>query len=207
LVYDFCIERPHVMRVVSRLTWGFDLTPQYATMNAIAGATGGATILDVPCGGGVALRALRPGQDVRYIAGDLLPQMLDRAKRRAEQRGLRQVEFVQADMQALSFDDGVAHLFLSYNGLHMVDDPEAAVREIGRCLRPGGELIGSTLLSGGSLRQRTLFAAGQRLGHAIPPAASDLLRWLDAAGIVGTTIEPTGGFGIFRGTKRIDRLY
>jgi ubiquinone/menaquinone biosynthesis C-methylase UbiE len=171
-------------------------------MDAIGSAAAGATILDIPCGGGVALRFLRPGQDVRYIAGDLLVRMLERAKRRASERGLRQVEFAQADMQSLSFDDGVADLFLSYNGLHMVDDPQAAVREIGRCLRPGGELIGSTLLAEGSRRQRTLFAAGQRLGHATPPSASDLHRWLEAAGIVGTTIEPTKGFGIFRGSKR-----
>jgi hypothetical protein len=120
------------MRVVSRLTWAFDLTPQYATMKAIGSAAAGATILDVPCGGGVAFRALGPGQDVRYIAGDL---------------------------------------------------------------------IGSTLLSEGSRRQRTLFAAGQQLGHAIPPSASNLHQWLDAAGIVGTAIEPTRGFGVFRGTK------
>jgi SAM-dependent methyltransferase len=201
-IYDFCIERERLMHVVARLTWGVDLTPQYASMDAIGRANGGSTILDVPCGGGVAFRALSAGQDVRYIAGDLLPQMLERAKRRAEARGLRQVELTLADMQDLPFDDELAELFLSYNGLHMVDDPEAAVREIGRCLAPGGQLIGSTLLAGGTRRQRALFAAGERLGHSVPPAAADLRLWLNSAGIVDVTVEPTRGFGVFLGTKR-----
>ena len=41
----------------------------------------GAAILDVPCGSGVALRGLRPGKDVRYVAADIAPAMLDRTRR------------------------------------------------------------------------------------------------------------------------------
>jgi ubiquinone/menaquinone biosynthesis C-methylase UbiE len=203
VIYDFCIEREWLMRAVARLTWGVDLTPLYSTMGAISEVNAGETILDIPCGGGVAFRALRPDQDVRYIAGDLLERMLVRAKRRAEEQGLGQVEFTLADMQDLPFADGVADLFLSYSGLHMVDDAEAAVREIGRCLKPGGRLIGCTLLSEGTRRQRALFAIGQRLGHPVPPRVSDLREWLNAAGIVDTTIETTQGFGVFRGSKRV----
>jgi ubiquinone/menaquinone biosynthesis C-methylase UbiE len=202
LIYDFCIERQRLMCVTARLTWGIDLMSQFASMDVIGKTNAGATILDIPCGGGVAFRALRPDQDVRYVAGDLSQRMLDRAKRRAEERGLRQVEFTLADMQDLPFDDDVADLFLSYNGLHMIDDPEAAVSEIGRCLRPGGQLIGTTLLSAGSCRQRALFAVGARLGHSAPPRASDLDRWLSSAGIVDTSIDAKRGFGVFRGTKR-----
>jgi ubiquinone/menaquinone biosynthesis C-methylase UbiE len=186
--------------------WGVDLTPLYSSMGAISEANAGETILDVPCGGGVAFRALRPDQDVRYIAGDLLEGMLVRAKRRAEARGLGQVEFTLADMQDLPFADGVADLFLSYSGLHMVDHAEAAVREIGRCLKPGGRLIGCTLLSEGTRRQRAQFAMGHRLGHPFPPGASDLREWLSAAGIVDTTIETAQGFGLFRGNKRVGRV-
>jgi ubiquinone/menaquinone biosynthesis C-methylase UbiE len=172
-------------------------------MEAISKMGDGATILDVPCGGGVAFRALRPDQEVRYIAGDLSTEMLTRAERRAEKRGLDQVEFAVADMRALPFADGVADLFLSYSGLHMVDDAEAAVSEIGRCLKPGGALIGCTLLSEGSRRQRALFAVGQRLGQFTLPHVSDLRLWLKAAGIVDPVIEPASGFAVFQGTKRI----
>ena len=47
----------------------------------LAEAPDGTVILDVPCGGGVAFRGLRPGQRVRYVAADLSPVMLGRAPR------------------------------------------------------------------------------------------------------------------------------
>ncbi len=203
-IYDFCIERERLMRPVARLVWGIDMAPLYSSMDAIAAIDSGATILDVPCGGGVAMRALSPDQDVRYIAGDLLEQMLVKARSRAEKQGLRQVEFVRVDMQDLPFADGVADVFLSYSGLHMVKDPESAVSEIGRCLKPGGKLIGCTLLRDGALRQRVLFSAGERLGHAAPPRLSDLRTWLAAAGIGDVAIEPAEGLGFFRGTKQVE---
>jgi ubiquinone/menaquinone biosynthesis C-methylase UbiE len=201
-VYDFCIERGRLMRPLARVIWGADLAPLYSTMAVIGMAGAGETILDVPCGGGVAFRALRPGQDVRYIAGDISQQMLARAKQRAGERRLDQVEFVLADMENLPFADGIADLFLSYSGLHMLEDPESAVREIGRCLKPGGKLVGCTFVREGALRQRALFRAGESLGHPAPPRAENLHRWLSDAGIADTAIEPARGFVVFRGIKQ-----
>jgi len=64
--------------------------------------------------------------------------MLARARRRARTGSLNQIEVLAADMTALPFPDGQADLFLSYSGLHMVEDPEQAVDEIARSLKPGG---------------------------------------------------------------------
>ncbi len=200
-IYDFCIEREWLMRPVARLVWGIDMGPLYSSINELSNIGAGATVLDVPCGGGIAMRGLRPSQDLRYIAGDLLDEMLARAERRAARQGLGQGEFLRADMQHLPFPSESADIFLSYSGLHMVKDVESAVLEIGRCMKPGGTLIGCTLVREGARRQRMLFSVGQRLGHASPPRVSDLHRWFDAAGIV-TTIEPTRGLAFFRGTKR-----
>jgi ubiquinone/menaquinone biosynthesis C-methylase UbiE len=173
-------------------------------MEAIGRVSDGATILDVPCGGGVAFRALRPDQDVRYVAADLSERMLERAQRRAKERSLHRVEFALADMCALPFADEQADLFLSYSGLHMLEDPERAVREIGRCLKPGGELVGTSLLAGGSRRQRTLFGVGRRFGYPTPPSGHDLSRWLMAAGIAEPTIELQRSFAVFGGRKGAD---
>ena len=90
--YDFYIERPWLVRIIGHAIWGIDGSVLYESMEPIAQAPAGATIADVPCGGGVALRALRPEQDVRYLAGDLSPKMVKRAERRARARSLRQVE-------------------------------------------------------------------------------------------------------------------
>jgi len=204
VIYDFCIEREWLMRAVARAVWGIDMSVLYASMEAIGRVTDGATILDAPCGGGVAFRALRTDQDVRYVAADISRQMLARAQRRAEQRSLNHVQFVLADLCALPFVDGQADLFLSYSGLHMLEDPERAVREIGRCLKPGGELVGTSLLAEGSQRQRTLFGIGRRLGYPTPPSGHDVRRWLTTAGIAEPTIEPERGFAVFRGRKDAD---
>ena len=42
----------------------------------------GARVLDVPSGGGVALRGLRPGQRVDWVAADISPTMLARTMAR-----------------------------------------------------------------------------------------------------------------------------
>jgi ubiquinone/menaquinone biosynthesis C-methylase UbiE len=191
------------MNPVARAIWGIELSVLYASMEVISRAGARATILDVPCGGGVAFRELRPEQDVRYLAGDLSEDMLARARRRAQRRSLVQVEFALADMLRLPFADEEADLFLSYSGIHMVSDPERAVSEIARCLRPGGELVGTTILSEGSRRQRALFELGRRLGYAKPPSGPDLHQWLISSGIVEPVIEPRSGFAVFRGHKQL----
>jgi ubiquinone/menaquinone biosynthesis C-methylase UbiE len=200
--YDFYIERPQLMRLIGRALWGIDASPLYTSMGAIARATPGSTIVDVPCGGGVAFRALDPAQDVRYVAADACPKMLARAERRAGRRGLDQIEILEADMCELPFGDGEADLFLSYSGLHMVADPKRAVGEIARCLKPGGEVVGTTFFSEGSRRARALFAVGARRGHALPPRREDLLRWLESAGLKDVEIGAQPGFAAFGARKR-----
>jgi ubiquinone/menaquinone biosynthesis C-methylase UbiE len=200
-LYDFYIERPWLMGWIGRLVWGIDASVLYASMEPIAQVLDGQTILDVPCGGGVAFRALAPDRDVRYLAVDLSAKMLDRAERRAATRSLTQVELLAADMTALPFADGQADLVLSYSGLHMVHEPERAVEEIVRCLKPGGRLIGTTFLGDGSRRARALFGIGSRRGHPRPPSREDLHRWLTGAGMVDPVIGPQRGFVAFSGCE------
>ena len=197
--YDFYIERPWLMGLIGRVVWGIDASVLYASIEQVRGVPDGTTIIDAPCGGGVALRAFGPGQDVRYIAVDLSERMLARAGRRAAGRGLRGVELVSADMCALPFPDAQADVFLSYSGLHMVDDPQAAIAEIARCLKPGGRLLGSTFLAGGSRRSRMAFALGARRGHPTPPRREDLLGWLVGAGFVETRVGVEASFVAFEG--------
>ena len=59
-VYDFYIERPWLMQLIGSAAWGIDGSVLYASMAPIRSAAPGSTIIDVPCGGGVALRALEP---------------------------------------------------------------------------------------------------------------------------------------------------
>jgi ubiquinone/menaquinone biosynthesis C-methylase UbiE len=198
--YDFYIERPWLVHIIGRAVWGVDASILYASMEPIARVPAGATIADVPCGGGVALRALSPEQDVRYLAVDLSPKMLMRAERRARARSL-QIELLEADMTDLPLADEEVDLFLSYSGLHMVPNPGEAVAEIARCLKPGGRLIGTTFFSDASLRARALFRVGSCSGHPLPPSRDALRGWLEAAGFDRPTIGPQRGFATFEGRK------
>lgn len=202
--YDFYIERPRLAQAIGRTVWGVDLAPLYRSMEAIGELPDGATVLDVPCGGGVALRALRPGQRVRWVAVDIEAPMLARFERRARERGLDEdaVELVEADMRALPLPDASADLCLAYSGLHMVTEPAAAVAELVRCLKPGGGLVGSTFLAEGTWRQRKLLGHGEDTGINGTLCTCDELRgWLQDAGVEDVEVGPERGFAVFRGRR------
>lgn len=199
--YDFYIERPRLMQAIGRGLWGIDAAVLYASMKPIEDAGSGTVIADVPCGGGVAFRALAPEQDVRYLAADLCTKMLRRARRRAAKRSLQQVELLEADMTNLPFGDAEVDLFLSFSGLHMLAEPEQAVAEIARCLKPGGKVVGTTFLSDGSRRAKAIFKAGSYRGHALPPDRKRVASWLEASGLVGVHVGPERGFTSFEAAK------
>jgi SAM-dependent methyltransferase len=177
--YSAYMERPLLSRLIGRAVWGGDSKPYYESMSAIAEVPEGGVIVDCPCGAGPALRALHPEATVRYIATDLAPSMIRRARRRAQARGLASIEFVQADATDLPVPTASADLFLSYWGLHCFEDPAAAIAETARVLKPGGRLVGSCFVRGAeSLRQRLL----------IRPGSGTSVRW--AHGLRSRTGSP-----------------
>jgi SAM-dependent methyltransferase len=97
--------------------------------------------------------------------------------------------------------DGATIADVPYSGLHMVPDPERAIAEIARCLKPGGQLIGTSFFSDASWRARAIFGAGSRRGHPLPPSREALRGWLDAASFERPTIGPQAGFAVFEGRK------
>ena len=111
--YDFYIERPRLMQALGRLLWGVDLSSLYASIDATIGRSSktAATVIDSPCGGGVAFRALRQTKSPLHRGRSLAEDARARA-RRARARSLAQVEFVEADMLALPFADGQADVFI-----------------------------------------------------------------------------------------------
>ncbi|HEX7290297.1 MAG TPA: class I SAM-dependent methyltransferase [Conexibacter sp.] len=203
-IYDVYIERPWLAQLVGRAAWGIDIAPLYRSIDAVAALPDGATVLDVPCGGGVALRGLRPGQRLRWIAVDVEPRMLARFERRARERGLGEdaLELVEADMRALPLPDATADVCLAYSGLHMVDEPQAALAELVRCLTPGGELRGGTFVAEGSRRQRALLGHGVRTGQNGPLLpARELRALLEQAGLADVEVAPERGLALFRGRR------
>jgi SAM-dependent methyltransferase len=193
-VYDYYIERPRLARLVLGLMWGVDPRPFYRSIEAVGKMPEGATILDVPCGGGIGLRGLRPGQRVSWIGVDIEPAMLRRAAQRAATFPAVEARLIEGDIVALPLEDCIADLCLSYGGLHCVPNPDAALTEMARCLRPGGHLVGSTFLTEGSRRQRLLLR-GDDFGRT--GTVDDLRQWLAGCGLTDVSIDREDGLAVF----------
>ena len=197
-MYDSVVEHERLAGVLGRLIWGTDTSAFYQEIARLGEEPDGTVILDVPCGGGVAFRGLRPGQRVSYVAGDLSPVMLRRARAEGKRRGLDQIEFAQADVEALPFDDASFDLCVSYTGLHCFPDPAAAILEIARVLRPGGLLRGTMVLRRAGLRQDALVRVYQATGVFGPSGTCDELEaWLANASMLDVSTRRNGALAYF----------
>jgi SAM-dependent methyltransferase len=103
----------------------------------------GHDLLELAAGPGdvgfLAAELIQPGGTL--ISSDFSPEMLSAAQRRAEALGLRNVRFKQIDAE-LPFDLAAASLdgVLARWGYMLLNDPEAALRETRRVLKPGARV-------------------------------------------------------------------
>ncbi|GCD89752.1 hypothetical protein NLS1_17580 [Nocardioides sp. LS1] len=202
--YDWSVEHPQLGGMLWRLGIGSDLRRLYRAAAEIGRQPSGARILDVPCGGGVALRGLRRDQGVEYVAADIAQAMLDRTMHAAGERGVAdQVRPRLADVEELPFDDGSFDLVVSFTGLHCFPDPARAMVEMVRVLRPGGVITGSALLNDTGARYQPLRVAGRAAGLLGPGCTGDdVTRWMSAGGVGEVSLEISGAIGYFRGVRR-----
>ena len=202
--YDWTVEHPRLGGAIWALGIQSDLRLLYDAAEEIGRQEAGARVLDVPCGGGVALRGLRPGQGLDYVAADISQRMLDRTARLAEEHGVAdQVTARVADVEALPFEDRSFDLVVSFTGLHCFPDPARAVVEMCRVLKLGGVLTGSALLNDTGLRFEPMRRAGRLAGLLGPGCTSDQLqRWLARQGVTDVTLDVSGAIAYFRGVRR-----
>jgi demethylmenaquinone methyltransferase/2-methoxy-6-polyprenyl-1,4-benzoquinol methylase len=109
---------------------------------ATAQAKRGDRVLDLAGGTGdiAVLLKDRVGEAGEVIVGDINGDMLRVGRDRLTDRGLvRGLDWVQCNAQALPFPDGRFDLVTIAFGLRNVTDKDAAVREMCRVLRPGGQ--------------------------------------------------------------------
>lgn len=199
--YDFVVEREWLARPGGLALWGTDTRVLYDSIRMIGDLPQGSAVLDVPCGGGPALRGLRTGQSVRYVAADISVDMLARARRRAADLGWDDIEFTEADMERMPFGDNEFDLCVCFNGLHCLHDPATALREINRCLKPGGRLVGDSIVHGVGLRQDLAISAFRRAGvFGAGGTVDELRRWLVDAGLTVDRLQCSGSMAHFTAT-------
>ena len=98
-------------------------------------------VLELACGTGLLTRELhaRLARDVKIVATDLSKPMLDYAA--AKSPAMERVEWREADMMSLPFEDGRFGAVACAFGIMFPPDRAAALREARRVLKPGGWLV------------------------------------------------------------------
>lgn len=103
----------------------------------------GERVLDVATGPGQPALSVAPlvGPAGRVVGIDLAERMVEVARARAKEAGLDNVEFRVMDAESLELPDASFDLVVCRFGLQIVTDPDRAIAEIRRVLKPGGRLV------------------------------------------------------------------
>ncbi|NIW49270.1 MAG: methyltransferase domain-containing protein [Gammaproteobacteria bacterium] len=109
-------------------------------------------VLDYACASGKYAFEIAP--QVSEVWGiDISSEMIRAAKRNAVERGIGNIQFLQAKITDPRLKDESFDVVLAFNILHLVDDPPEVINEIKGLLKPQGVFISITpcLGAGGSL--------------------------------------------------------
>jgi SAM-dependent methyltransferase len=151
----------------------------------LAALTPGEQVLDLGSGSGtdVFCAALQVGPEGWVVGVDFTDEQLDKARRLGARDGFAHVEFVDASIDKLPFEDATFDVVISNGVVNLSPIKHRVFAEAGRVLRPGGRLAIADIVSGRALKERTrrnveLWAAC--IAGAIP--RSSYLETIEAAG-------------------------
>ena len=157
----------------------------------------GQTVLDLAAGigdtGFLAAELIQPGGTL--ISSDASPEMLSAAQRRAEALGIRNVRFKQIDAsQPIDVETASIDVVLCRWGYMLMDDPENALQETRRILRPGGRVAlaawaGAEHNLWSSLPIDLLLERG--LAEPVAPGSGGQFAWAEE-GIIVSRLENAG---------------
>jgi phosphatidylethanolamine/phosphatidyl-N-methylethanolamine N-methyltransferase len=176
-----------------------------AVVEAVEGC--GPRILEVGVGTGLSLGYYRASSEV--VGVDLSLDMLRRAASKVTKRELGHVKGVaQMDAMHLGFPDGSFDAVAAQFLITLVPDPEAALDEMARVLRPGGEivLVNHFGQDEGALAQieKAVAPLSARIGWSSDFKASRVTRWARSRGLEPKPLQkifPGGFFKLLRMRK------
>jgi len=135
--YGWDRAQPHYDRY-----WREQLAPAQRLLLQMAALQRGERVLDVACGTGLlsfpAAGAVGPRGKV--VGTDISQAMVEVCTEEARERGASWTYFERMDAQSLDLPDGVFDATLCGFGLMYYPDPDRALREMRRVLRPGGRI-------------------------------------------------------------------
>jgi SAM-dependent methyltransferase len=140
---------------------------------AACGVQRGDRVLDIAAGSGnIAVPAARTGATV--VASDLTPELFEAGRARAAAEGV-ELEWREADAEALPFADGEFDVVLSAIGVMFAPHHQAAADELVRVCKPGGRIGLISWTPEGFIGQ--MFATMKPYAPPPPPGASPPPLW------------------------------
>jgi SAM-dependent methyltransferase len=154
------------------------LRPAALALAEACAVSAGQEVLDVAAGdGNFAIACAHEGASV--VASDISPGMVERGRARAQREGY-DIEWVEADVEELPFEDGRFDCVGSVFGAMIAPRPRVVAEELFRVIRPGGT-VGMTAWTPNGF-SADLF----RLGRSYAPPSGDQPmsdEWSDEANV------------------------
>lgn len=169
----------------------------------------GGRVLEVGVGTGISLPQY--SREVRLVGVDIAEAMLKKACERVRRLGLDNVEKIAVmDAEALEFPDNAFDVVVAQYVVTAVPNPEAALDEFARVVRPGGEIVITTRIGAGrGLRggiEKTLMPITSKLGWRTEFPWARYEAWAHANGRVelaeNRPLPPLGHFSLVRYRKK-----
>ncbi|HEU0203405.1 MAG TPA: methyltransferase domain-containing protein [Burkholderiaceae bacterium] len=118
----------------------------------------GERAVDAGSGGGFDcfVAARQVGPQGRVVGIDMLPEMVDKARRSAQAMGLANVEVREGILEEMPVETGWADVVISNGVINLCADKRQTFSEIWRVLRPGGRLQFADIANGRAVPEAAL---------------------------------------------------
>ncbi|MDP2721428.1 MAG: methyltransferase domain-containing protein [Bacteroidales bacterium] len=112
-------------------------------------------VLEIATGTGlISFEICRSVNQINAI--DIAPNMISQAKKKQKGTDLSNIEFEVGDSNNLQFSNNTFDKVIASNVLHLLIDPDIALNEMKRVLKPGGLVILPTFCHGENLKSRLI---------------------------------------------------
>lgn len=136
----------------------------------------GSALLDLGAGDGYLSRAVA-GRVKKVLAVDISAEMLRELRKKAEGEGIANIETIEADGCDMPVDNSSIDIVCSDMYLHHIEEPETAILEMKRVLKPGGVVFLADLKEHGNKElKEKMHDVWQGF------AMEDIRRWFEKCG-------------------------